>query len=108
MFTLAVDFDGCPYEIDNTWGIVWPNTQRDSSNEQRCPGGADVLGIGRIKPNECISILCTIISGNATRFCDNTGKWGQANVLNCTSPEFTELEDLVSVSNVYSSTQRAT
>ena len=67
-----------------------------------------MLGIGRIKPKECISILCTIISGNATRFCDSTGKWGQANVLNCTSPEFTELEDLVSVSNVYSSTQRAT
>ena len=37
-------------------------------------------------------------AGNATRFCDNRGQWGQANVLNCTSPEFTELEVLVSVS----------
>ena len=37
-------------------------------------------------------------AGNATRFCDNGGQWGQANVLNCTSPEFTELEILVSIS----------
>ena len=49
MCTLAVDFDGCSYEIDNTWGIAWPNTQRGLSSEQRCPGGADVLGIDHHK-----------------------------------------------------------
>ena len=43
------------------------------------------------------SLCISYISGNATRFCDNTGQWDQPNVLNCTSPQFIELEDLVSV-----------
>ena len=53
IFALDDEFDGCAFETDNTWGIVWPNTQRGSSSEQRCPGGADVLGIfGIIRSRE--------------------------------------------------------
>ena len=45
-FDIGDEFrDGCPYEIDDIWGIVWPNTPRGSSSEQRCPGGIEVLGI---------------------------------------------------------------
>lgn len=48
---LAVAFNGCPFEIDSVWGITWPNTERNSSNVQLCPGGHDALGIS------CINML---------------------------------------------------
>ena len=34
-------------------------------------------------------------SGNATRSCGSDGQWGEVNVLNCTSPEFVELEQIL-------------
>ena len=37
-------FNGCPFETDSVWGITWPNTERNSSNVQLCPGGHDALG----------------------------------------------------------------
>ena len=38
-------FNGCPFEVDDVWGITWPNTERNSSNTQLCPGGYDALGM---------------------------------------------------------------
>ena len=39
-------------------------------------------------------IRILIPSGNATRSCDSDGQWGEINVLNCTSREFVELEQV--------------
>ena len=41
-------FNGCPFEIDSVWGITWPNTERNSTNVQLCPGGHDALGMSCI------------------------------------------------------------
>ena len=41
-------------------------------------------------------VPCTSLpSGNATRFCGSDGQWGEVNVLNCTSREFVELEEML-------------
>lgn len=37
-----VGFDGCAYEVDNVWGISWPNTLKGSTTTQVCPGGVNV------------------------------------------------------------------
>lgn len=42
--SFATVFNGCPFETDSVWGITWPNTERNSSNVQLCPGGHDALG----------------------------------------------------------------
>ena len=34
-------------------------------------------------------------SGNATRLCNSDGQWSEDNVLNCTSREFIELEEIL-------------
>ena len=41
---ISADFIGCPYEIDNVWGITWPNTVPSSTNTQMCPGGLNAIG----------------------------------------------------------------
>ena len=46
-------FDGCPFEVDGVWGITWPNTERNSSNTQLCPGGHDALGTSFLLISSC-------------------------------------------------------
>jgi hypothetical protein len=40
-------------------------------------------------------LLLLLLSGNATRFCSSDSKWGEVNVLNCTSREFIQLEEML-------------
>ena len=37
-----------------------------------------------------------IITGKATRYCDNRGSWSEPNVLNCVSVVFLDIEQFVS------------
>lgn len=45
--------------------------------------------------------LLISISGNATRFCSSDSNWGEVNVLNCTSQEFVQLEQMLVSINGY-------
>ena len=37
-------FDGCPFEMDVNWLIMWPNTPRNTTSIQSCSGGLESLG----------------------------------------------------------------
>lgn len=37
-------FDGCIFEVDEVWGIAWPNTPRGTTASLHCPSGSDVIG----------------------------------------------------------------
>ena len=41
---LYLGVDGCPFETDPTWEVLWPNTPPDTTSIQRCPGGLESLG----------------------------------------------------------------
>lgn len=48
-------FDGCPFETDLTWLIVWPNTPRSTTSTQSCPGGLESMGTYRkISAMSCV------------------------------------------------------
>ena len=38
-------FVGCPYGVDDEWGITWPNTPGGDISTQPCPGGVDDVGM---------------------------------------------------------------
>ena len=44
-FSILTEFTGCPYETDDVWGIIWPNTPGGTVNTQPCPGGVDAVGM---------------------------------------------------------------
>jgi len=43
MFCLSytTEFSGCRFNIDNEWGIEWPNTAHGTIVTQPCPGELD-------------------------------------------------------------------
>ena len=41
---VIIAFNGCPYEVDKVWDITWPNTERNLTDTQLCPGGHEALG----------------------------------------------------------------
>lgn len=40
----TTDFNGCLSEVDNIWGIAWPNTPLDHISVQSCAEEDDVIG----------------------------------------------------------------
>ena len=93
---MYVAFHGCSSEIDDIWNIEWPNTPRDTTAIQLCPGGQASIGMRTLillLTAKNVSVYCRI--GNAMRLCDNKGQWSEPNVLQCTSVELVTLEDSV-------------
>ena len=43
--TESTNFNGCLYEVDDTWNITWPNTLLNHISIQPCPNRKDhVIG----------------------------------------------------------------
>jgi hypothetical protein len=86
------------------WGIAWPNTPQGSISVQICPGSLNSVGMWlmhaiAMQHHNFIAAwmmrFLSFLSGNATRFCSSDSKWDEVNVLNCTSREFVQLEEML-------------
>ena len=45
MYLNVVDTSVCLQEVDGKWNISWPHATRGQMIQQKCPGGAESLGI---------------------------------------------------------------
>ncbi|XP_065911525.1 adhesion G protein-coupled receptor L3-like [Dysidea avara] len=79
----AVNFTGCPSEVDHIWFILWPRTANGFIATQKCNG------VGLV--------------GLVTRLCRENGTWGRiSGIQNCYSIEFLRLQgSTINLRNFY-------
>ena len=71
----------CAEETDE-YSVVWPASAANTNITLSCPGGTGT----NMSFLHMYSTLC--LSGSATRFCDDFGRWEPPNVRGCRSYEY--------------------
>ncbi len=61
MSMFFIEFDGCPFGFDSVWNIEWPNTIRNSTSTQQCPGALGAV-VGNVVNSMCDVMLFMVQS----------------------------------------------
>ena len=111
MHLIIIDTSICLQENDINWNISWPLATRGEVVKQKCPGGAESLGIDYvclvptfISMHLCMSLVglihinanLIVVLGLALRSCDgDPAVWDAPNIENCSTVEITRIKEEV-------------